>query len=339
MNKIKIGKKYLSNNEVFFIIEEGNVAWGDFNKAKKMIKIASETGADAIEFQLARVDEFYKKSEPAYKIWKELEYSNDQIKELIELANSNNLEFIAAPLSVSIIKFLAEQGCSAFNINASDITNPQIIDAVVSTGLPFFLSLPLATEEEINWAIARINDNAKNNLILLLGQHPMASGHHGVEISDMNLGYINTLKNQFNCLVGFIDHSPLIWTPALAIASGACVITKHLAISRSEKSSDWQICLEPDEMKDSVNIVRYAKESLNAKNKRVAVGENMDRSIMRRSILSARNISIGKIIEIDDLVFKRPGIGIPPSDFELLLGKKAKKNLNEDEILNINDFE
>lgn len=339
MNKIKIGKKYLSNNDVFFIIEEGNVAWGDFNKAKKMIELASETGADAIEFQIARVDEFYKKSEPAYNIWKGLEYSNSQIEELIELAKSKNLEFIATPLSVSIIKFLAENGCGAFNINASDITNPQIIDAVVSTGLPFFLSLPLATEEEISWAINRIEEKAKKNMILLLGQHPMASGHHGVEISDTNLGYIKTLKEKYNTLVGFIDHSPLIWTPALAVASGACVITKHLAISRSDKSSDWQICLEPDEMKDSIIFARQAYKSINATEKKIAVGENMDRSIMRRSIISAKNIDIGEIINMNHLVFKRPGVGIPPSDFELLVGKKAKKNIEEDEILNLNDFE
>lgn len=330
---IKIGKKEIRQDGLFFIIEEGQANWGDFDKAIKMIDLASECGADAIEFQFAIPEDFYVKGHPYLEVYKKNQLSVDKMIKLIKYSLSKGLEFITAPLSHNLIEPLTVAGTSAFNINASDINNPQMLEAVAKSGLPYFISLPLADEEEIDWAIERV-EKINPNYILLHGQHTMASGEGGVQPVHTSLGYIDTLKNKYNGFVGFIDHTPLLWMPSCAISAGANIITKHLCISRGEKGPDWQICLEPEEMKESIITARAIAKSTNNKQKILAPGEVIDKSIMRRSIVSNKDIKKNKVISSEDLDFKRPGTGISPSDYNHVIGKIALKDIEKDSIIN-----
>lgn len=335
---LKIGEVEIGCEQIYFVIEEGQANLGSFDRAIQMIDVAVETGADAIEFQLAIASDFYIKSHEGYKIYSKREFSTNQLDQLVTRTKEKKIDLIVAPFSSKLIDILAKLDCSAFNINASDLNNPDILDAVSDSGKPFFLSLLLASEKEIEWAIQRISRRRSPIFGLLLGQHTMASGGQGVSLEDTNLGYIKTLKEQYNVPVGFIDHSSLIWMPACAVAAGADLITKHLALSRNDKGPDWQVCLEPDEMKQAVEWVKKAKKSISNTNKTLAPGENMDKSVMRRSIVAARQISKGRKIEREDIVFKRPGTGIPPDQYLDLLGKTAIRSIQPDELMNFNDL-
>ena len=279
-----------SASDFLFVIEEGQANLGDFNKALSMIEAAASCGADAIEFQLARAKDFYVKSHSVYKTYQEREFSDQQIGDLIAYAKDKNISFVMVPLSHKLVDLAAVAGCSGFNINASDLTNPDIIDAVIGSGLPFCLSTLMATEKEIDWAVERIFRKGRSDFAILHGQHTMASGEAGGDVVHTALGHLGTLKNRFQVPVGFIDHTPLIWMPAAAVAAGADIVTKHLAVARSEKGPDWQVCLEPEEMKQSIIHARNMKTSISVKTKQLAPGENMDRSVMRRSIVAARTI-------------------------------------------------
>jgi len=334
----KIGAKEIGPESLLFVIEEGQANLGDFNKALAMIDAAATTKADAIEFQLARADDFYVKDAPGHKIYLDREFSNLQLKDLITYTKNKKLEFIATPLSHKLIEPLANFGCSGLSINASDLTNPDIIDATLDCGLPFFLCLPLAKEEEIDWAAKRITRKGSANFIFMHGQHTMASGKQGVDIIHTSLGYLAVLKKRYGRPVGFIDHTPLAWTPAAAVAAGANTVSKHLALSKAAKGPDWQVCLEPDEMKWAVNQARKMKESIKVDFKKLAPGENIDRSRMRRSIVAAKIIPVGKNIDRDDICFKRPGTGIDPSTYEDLLGKITLRDLVPDEQIKHSDL-
>ena len=333
-----IGSKEIGTGELFFIIEEGQANLGDFDKALLMIQTASSTSADAIEFQLAKADDFYIKNHQGYEIYLKREFDNSQLADLISFTKEKGLEFIASPLSHRIIDKLSKYSCSGFNINASDLINPDIIDAVTDSGLPFFLSLPLATEKEIDWAIERIHRKRKSNFSLMLGQHTMASGESGVDIEHTNLGYIQTLRKKYNVPIGFIDHSSLIWMPAAAVAASADIVSKHLAISRSDKGPDWQVCLEPEEMKQAIKWAKKIQTSMNNKEKKIAPGENVDRSIMRRSIVASKIIKKNKIIQRNDIVFKRPGTGIEPNKFNKIIGKVSLRTILKDEQIQLTDL-
>ncbi len=333
-----IGSKKIGEEDLFFVIEEGQANLGDFDKALSMIEVAAKTGADAIEFQLARARDFYIKSNPGFKIYLEREFSQAQHQELISCAKEKGLEFIAAALSHKLVEPLTKAGCSGFNINASDLTNPEIIDAVLDSGAPFFFSLLFAKEEEIRWAIERIQKKKNAQFGLLHGQHTMASGKHGVNLEHTSLGYLAVLQEKYRVPAGFIDHTPFDWMPAVAVSAGADVITKHLALSRSEKGPDWHVCLELEEMKRAVALARAAKESINVKTKVLAPGEDFDRSVMRRSIVAAKTIPAGKVIERSDIGFKRPGNGFDPSQYNEILGHVSSREILEDEQIKVSDF-
>lgn len=339
MKSVNIGSRQIGAGDLFFVIEEGQANLGNFKKALKMIDYAADSGCDAIEFQLAKAKDFYVKSHSGYEIYSKREFTDIQLAELVSRVIEKDMEMIVTPLSHKLVNTMVNAGCSAFNINASDLNNPDIIDAVVDSGLPFFLSLPLATEDEIEWAINRIRKKIDNNFILLHGQHTMASGEHGVDIEHTSLGYISTLKEKYQVPVGYIDHTPLEWFPACAVAAGADCVSKHLTWSRLEKGPDWHVCLEPVEMKKAVTSANKMKHSIEIKNKQLAPGENMDRSIMRRSIVASRIIKSGQSIERNDICFKRPGDGINPAEYKNIIGKVACRDILSDEQITIFDLE
>lgn len=190
MKFMKIGKTEIKEDSTFFIIEEGQANWGDFNKALKMIDYAFEAGGDAIEFQFAIPEDFYVKNHEGRKVYEKTQFSVKKMVELVKYAKNRGIEIIVAPLSHNLIKPMTDAGCSAFNINASDINNPYIIDAVSDSGLPFFISLPLADIEEIDWIITRLKNKGIDNFALLHGQHTMASGEHGVSPEHTSFGFL-----------------------------------------------------------------------------------------------------------------------------------------------------
>lgn len=337
---ITIGSKPISSSNLFFVVEEGQYHQGDLSKALKMVELAAGTGADAIEFQLAIAGEFYIETHPGYNIYKSREFSKGQLKELANCCKQNGIELVVAPFSRHIVQWMSDFGCSAFNVNASDLNNPDILRAVVETSLPFFMSLPLATPQEVDWARCYVSTCGApaSNHILLHGQHTMASGEDGVAPVDTSLGYLQTIKRSHNGLAGFIDHTPLPWFPACAAAAGANVITKHMAPNHAERGPDWQICLDPAEMKMAIQAARDVRKSLTQTAKVLAPGENMDRTEMRRSIVFSADLPAGHQMEINDLSFKRPGDGTAPDQFNTLIGRELATPVKRDEKVLASQF-
>jgi len=332
---MRINNKIINSNESYFWVEEGQASVGDFNLAKKFIKTSAQIGADGIEFQLAIAEEFYIPSHPYIDHYKKIQFSNNRIIDLISYAKCKNIDFIATILSSSLIPILVEAGCSALVINASDINNPDIVDSVVESGLPFFISLPLADEKDIDWIVNRCKLKGAENFVLMQGQHTMASGEHGVSPEDSNLGFIFTLKEKYNTRIGYIDHSKNKFMPSVARAAGANFVCKHLFLDKNEKGPDWFICLPPNEMEESINHFRNINISMSKNKKVLAPGEDMDIALMRRSIMAIHEIPKGAIISKGMIGFKRPGGGIPPNDYLKIVGKRAKTTIKENEIIKL----
>ena len=329
---MKIGKNKIGENQVFFVVEEGQFNLGDFEQALRMVELASETGADAIEFQLAYADDFYVESHPGHAVYKAREFSDDQLKELVEFTSRKSLELVVAPLSEQIIVKMAEFGCSAFNINASDMNNPSMLRTVMDSNIPFFISIALASEDEIDWVINFIEEYRPDaEFTMLHGQHTMASGDQGVDSKHTSLGYLRNLESRLGRPVGFVDHTKHVWFPCSAVAAGASIVTKHMAPDHESRGPDWHICLDPEEMKQAISMVREVFESIKEERKVLAPGEHLDRTEMRRSIVASKNLSEGQVISIGDILFKRPGTGIPPDQENYVVGATLLKSMERDE--------
>ena len=291
-----------NDNNLFFIIEEAQFNLGNFDKDLQMIEAASLTGANAIEFQLTYAADFYVQSDPGFEVYKKREFTDEQLEYLVAYSHSKGLEFVATCLSYRLVEKMATFGADIFNINASDINNPTIIDEVVKTRKPFMISMPLATKKEIEWIYNRIiTSNEKADFIFLQGQHPMASGEEFVHIEDTALGVIDTITKQYGKKVGFIDHTNQVWMPSIAVASGAHVVTKHLTLSHLYNGPDNTICLNPEEMRSAISNARKVFSSLQLKDKELAKGEDLDRTVMRRSIVTTRDILKGTKISASDI--------------------------------------
>ena len=335
---MRIGNHFIDKDNLFFIVEEGNANNGNLNKAFQMIDLAAKSGADAIEFQLAIASDFYVKKDPGFERYKNREFSSHQIKQLVQRTSQNGIEFIAAIFSHNLIDSVVQAGCSAITINASDLNNPAIIDCTAKSGKPILLSILLANEDEIKWAINRLTNQGATDIILLHGQHAMASTGGPLLIDDTSLGYIDVLTNKYNMPIGFTDHTSYEWMPACAVAAGANVITKHLIPSRKDKTPDWFICLEPEEMEDAINYAKMVYKSRMNTQKSLLEGEHVDKSIMRRSIVASKALKVNQVLQSDDLCFKRPGTGLEPSIYEKLIGKRLRRDLQYEEQIQLSDL-
>jgi sialic acid synthase SpsE len=334
---LRVGDREIGpGHPTFFIAEEGQANQGNLGVALEMIRVAAWARADAIEFQLAIADDFYVRTHPGHAIYKAREFSVPQLRQLFATAQEAGILAYAAPLSSRLVPVLSDVGCALFNINSSDLNNPDMLDAVAATRCPFFLSTAMATLEEIDWAVERLRDRRCDNFALLHGQHSMLSAEGtGVPEHETNLASIEFLRLRYGVPVGFIDHTSNPNMPVVAALRGAAVVSKHFALSRALQGPDWHICLEPRELADTIRQLRIAENTLGKPEKILAQGEMGDRAQMRRSIVAARVLTSGTQLRPEDLRFKRPGTGLAPREVSKILGRVLKVDLTEDDQLQL----
>lgn len=336
---MQIGDKTIGEGcKPLMIAEEGQANQGDFQVAADICRIASAAGADGIEFQFFLADDMYVNSHEGYGIYKDRELSLDEIKGLINIAHENNLICQVAGLSPQIIQYCAEAGADIFVVNASDLTNPVIIDAVAQTGKPFWLATLMGNMEEIDWAVNYATSKCNSDIGILHGQHVMSSEKiKGVPSELLQLDCIASLKERYGLVTGFVDHTDTTFVPALAVSNGADFLTKHLAPNKSWRGPDWMVCLDPEDWRESKEMFNYAISSRGA-SKEISQAEFKDRSLHRRSIFTNRELQIGHIIVEDDLTMLRPGDGgLDPRQINELLGKTVKNVLKKHHQLQMSD--
>ena len=281
---------------------------------------------------------FYIKKNPGYKRYLEREFSVDQICDLVQAAKEKGLIFQASCFSPNLVEPCLKAEVDVFVINATDLNNPVMLDAIASSKTPFWLATLMATLEEIDWAVDRVKRRGVSNFGLLHGQHIMSSDqHHGVPAEITQLDCINMFKKRYGLVTGFVDHTSSIYMPAIALAKGAHIITKHLAPHENWAGPDWKIAITPKEWKQSLEIFRYAALTL-GDSKELSKGEIIDRSLQRRSIFTKKAFEKGHVLAKEDLVALRPGGGLDPKFIENIIGKKITHPLASQHMLEERDI-
>lgn len=319
------------------IAEEGQANQGDVALALEMCELAAEHGADGIEFQFFLADEMYAAGHYGHHVYSANELSFDDITKIIDTAKALGLIVQIAGLSPKVIDHCASAGADLFVINASDLTNPFIIDAVSNTGKPFWLAALMASISEIDWVVEYVRARGSNNFGILHGQHVMSSGGAGVPSHLLQLDCIGLLRERYGLPVGFVDHTNSEFVPALAIAKGACCVTKHLAPHDGWEGPDAQIALAPNAFRIARELFDLSQNS-SGDSKELDASEIKDRGKHRRSLYTSSEILKGERIRIEDLIALRPGEGgLDPrlrSDIE---GCRALKDLPKGHMLSVSD--
>ena len=343
MDKVRIGGRLVGEGEPSLIIAEAGVNHdGDLNLAKKLIDVAREAGADAIKFQTFEAEkvvietaekaEYQRETtspeESQLAMIKKLELSGKDFEELSTSARENEIIFLSSPFDTGSVDLLDELGVPAFKVGSGEITNFPLLRHIATKGKPIILATGMATLEEVEEALKVIQGEGVKNIILL-----HCASCYPTKIEDINLKAMATLRHTFELPVGLSDHSLGITIPIAAIALGACVIEKHFTMDKNLPGPDHKASLEPDGLKGMIRAIRDVEGALGDGVKRPTVGEEEIKKVARRSIVARVDIPDGVIITQKMLDIKRPGTGIEPRHLDIVIGRRAKKNIKSGELI------
>ncbi len=324
------------------IAEAGVNHNGDIEIAKKMILEAKRCGADIVKFQTANVDSLVsKKAEKAeyQKIATGGQGSQyDMIKKLIlpfkefELLNKycqdNGIVFLSTPFDLESVDFLNQLEMPFWKIPSGEITNLPYLIKIANTRKPIILSTGMSTLAEIQTAMVVLKDNGCEEITLL-----HCTTEYPTPFLDVNLKALITMREKFKVPVGYSDHTKGIEIPIAAVALGATVIEKHFTLSRNMEGPDHKASLEPDELACMVRSIRNVEVAMGNGEKQPAESEKKNIAIARKSIVAKRFINKGETFSEENIAIKRPGNGISPMRWFEVIGLKAIKNFEEDELI------
>jgi N,N'-diacetyllegionaminate synthase len=345
MKLIKIGNKLIGEGHPTFIIAEiGMNHNGDINLAKKIIKAAKDAGADAAKFQIFTAEKLVTKEAETYgnedghlpkyqqEMYKKYEFSREKWREIKNYCDNIGIIFFASVWDEGNADLLEELGTSVFKISGMEITNFPLLEYIAKKKLPIILSTGMSTIKEVKEGldvIKKFNDQ----LILL---HCIQA--YPAKAEDANLLSMVSLREKFGFPIGFSDHTPDILTDTMAVALGANVLEKHFTIDKKLPGVDHHLSFDPAQMKKMVKEVRLVEKMLGSREKIVTESEKEARMMARKSVVANTIIPKGTIINKDMLAIKRPGTGLAPKEIYNIVGKKALKNIKEDELLSKDMF-
>lgn len=331
--------------KTIIIAEAGVNHNGNLEMAKKLVDVAMESGVDFVKFQTAIPKELVSKyaNKARYQIENtgttesQLEMLNKLMlpfaayKELNRYCKSNEIGFISTPFDIESIHFLDEFEMPFWKIPSGEVTNYPYLREIAKTKIPIVMSTGMCSIEEIQAAINVITYYTGGKITLL-----QCNTQYPTPMQDVNLRAMLTLKKEFGVPVGFSDHTKGIEVPIAAVALGAEIIEKHFTLDRNLPGPDHKASLEPNELSAMVSAIRNIEIAIGTGEKIPTNSELSNRDIARKSIVAKRAIQKGEKYSEENLTTKRPGIGISPMKWDKIIGKKANKAYEEDELIDEN---
>jgi sialic acid synthase SpsE len=331
---INIQNKIIGNeNPTFVVAEAGLNHNGDLEIAKKMIDAVKESGADAIKFQTFRTEEFLSKSSEYFDFFKNTELSFSDFEEINEYSKRKEIMFFSAPFDLSSAEFLMKIQIPCFKIASSDLTNIPLIKKIASNQKPMIISTGLANMEEIEKTINFCKKENNNKIILL---HSVSN--YPTKPEETNLKAMNTMREKFQCPVGYSDNGDSILVDLAAVSMGANMIEKHFTLDKNMQGPDHSFSIEPNNLKKLIVDIRLIEKMRGTGEKTPQESELQMINVVRKSLIAKISISKGEKISMDKIAIKRPQNGIVPEDLEKIIGKIAIRDISIDTPINFEDL-
>jgi sialic acid synthase len=333
-------------NSIFVIAEIGHNHQGDIDKCKQMFVAAKEAGANAVKLQKRNNKTLYTKAlynepynsensyAPIYGEHREaLEFNKEQYQELIKFSKEIGITFFATAFDFESLDFLQSLDMPAFKIASGDLLNIPLQRKIAKIGKPVLLSTGGGTFVDIKRAVDNILQYNKE-LILF---HCTAS--YPANVEDMNLNVIPELIKMFpNLIIGLSDHENGIDAASIGYMLGARVFEKHFTLNRSWKGTDQSFSLEPEGLRKLIRNLNRIPVLLGSSDKQLLESEKKPLKKMAKTLVANKYLPIGHIITENDISIKSPGGGLPPYEFDNIIGKKLLKNLEEDDFILFTDL-
>ncbi len=326
----------------YIIAEVGVNHEGSMKTAKRLVDEAKDGGAHAVKFQSYKAETLASKHSPAYwdttkeptesqfEVFKKHDsFWKNEMQELKDYCDIVGIEFMSTPFDVESANFLNDM-MDVFKISSSDITNKPFIEYICSFGKPIILSTGASDLEEVQDAVNWIKPfNVPLALLHCVLNYPTPD-------KNANLGMITGLKEAFpDNIIGYSDHTlpKEMKVCEMATMLGAVIIEKHFTHDKSLPGNDHYHAMDKEDLKKFNANLETTFEILGSFKIEALADEEKSRLNARRSLVAAKDIPKGKIIEKSDLTFKRPAHGISPKYIDDVVGKSAKEDIKEDDII------
>jgi N,N'-diacetyllegionaminate synthase len=326
----------------YVIAEAGANHNRDLGIARELIDVAAEAGADAVKFQVYSGATLYSSKTPAFEylagvsdkstqeLLEDASLPREWLPQLAEHCAARGIAFFATPFDAVAIQELAAVGVPAYKVASFELVDLELIGEVAAQGKPVILSCGMATYGEIEDALGVARRAGATEVALL-----RCASLYPAPPSIMNLRAMATMRTAFGVPVGLSDHSEGIAVPTAATALGMELLEKHFTLDRSLPGPDHPFAIEPDELRALVRSVRDVEAALGHGRLEGPSDEEAVEMyrLARRSIVAASDIPAGTTIVREQLTVKRPGYGIPPKHLDLVVGRTARVDIEEDDVV------
>jgi len=330
---VRIGKRDIgAGNPCYLVAELSANHHQDFEQAVRIIRAAKAAGADAVKLQTYTPDTITIRSDREYfKIGGGTLWDGRTLHDLYgdaytpwewqpklqQIADDLGLDLFSSPFDATAVDFLEKMNVAAYKLASFELVDLPLIQKMARTGKPLIISTGMATIEEIDEAIQTACQAGALQIALL----KCTSAYPAVP-DEMNLRTIPELARRFEVPVGLSDHTMGITVPLTAVALGACIVEKHITLSRSLQGPDSSFSLEPEEFKAMVEAVRTAERAMGTIHFGVSAHEESSR-VFRRSLFVVQDMKRGESFTAHNVRSIRPGHGMHTRHLAEILGKAA----------------
>ena len=344
MKRIKIGNRFVGEGEsVYVVAEVGSNFDGSKERAKKLIDLAKQSGADAVKFQFFVADKIICKEafseklsfqanwdKPVYEVYQNAVFPRQWYGELADYCRNVSIDLFSSPYDIDAVDIMDKMGAPVYKIGSGDITFLQIIEYIAKKGKPIILGTGASTIAEIEKAVEVIRTTGNDQLILL-----QCITNYPSPFEQANIRAMVTLKEKFQVPVGYSDHTPGSIVPLGAVALGGCVIEKHFTDDKKRAGPDHSFAMDAHDFSSMVSDIRLLEKALGSYEKRTMPAEEETVILQRRSIYAKIFIPKGMIITSDMIEILRPAKGLLPGQFDSVVNKIAKIDIKKGEVLTL----
>ena len=328
----------MKNKDAQLIAEISANHCGSINLAKKLIYCAKINNADSVKLQTYTADTMTLKSKKNifrikngiwknYFLWdlyKEAHTPFSWHEELFDYAKKIGIEIFSTPFDETAVDLLENLNCPKYKIASFELTDLPLIKKVAKTKKPIIISTGMASLNEISEAYSTAKKNGSKDITLLY-----CVSNYPSKFEDFNMNNIKILKKKFKCKIGFSDHSNDNRIALSAIAAGAEIVEKHIALENQKKGHDIKFSLKGKEIKKFKEDIVFVSNLF--KKQKFSRNRSEDKSkIFRRSIFATKDISKGDKFTLDNVRIIRPNKGLEPKFYPKILGKKSPINIKKE---------
>lgn len=333
---ISIGRKTLKKYEnVYIVAEIGSNHDNDIRRAKNLIQLAKDCGADAAKFQsftargLISKRGFERKSgfqsrwkKTVWDTYVAAEMPRQWHYELADFAKSQGIDFFTSPWDEEALDYLVKIRAPAIKIGSGDIDNYDLLRKAAKTKKPILLGTGASTLADVEAAVSVLKAAGNEKLVLM---HCVVN--YPSDINQANVRALPAMEQTFGLAVGYSDHSSGDLIATSAVSLGAVAIEKHFTDDKKREGPDHPHSMNPSEFREMVRKIRILEKALGDGRKAPVPDEHETMVLQRRSIFAIKPIKKGEKLTRDNIAILRPAIGIAPKHLETIIGRKATRDI------------